>query len=184
MERTDDLTRESADTEASERTTADATDASDRVTVDTPVDEGPPVPDATDDIAPPSETTSRRWRDRLVPDRPRLFSLRSFALSVAATLAGLFVLGGLLPLGPVGRYLGLFLGAMVAALVTDESAYIEAGLAGAVAAGTGTLLNSLVLTLVGIGVPLVAAGAGAGALVALGGHYAGRDLRAGLTRDL
>jgi len=46
------------------------------------------------------------------------------------------------------------------------------------------LLGNVVLALVGAGAPLVTVGIGGGVLAAVLGHYFGRDLRVGLTREV
>lgn len=87
-------------------------------------------------------------------------------------------------LGPVGDLLGIVAGTFLSGVATSRRHYVESGLAGLVAGGTATLLGNLALSLVGVGLPLVAVGAAAGGLAGLVGHYFGRDLRDGLTRDL
>ena len=82
--------------------------------------------------------------------------------------------------------------AFAAGLVGSRSRYLEVGLAGAVAAGAAFLLGTLTSVFAPIagrvladyGVAIVGVGTGAGLLVALAGHYFGRDLRDGLTRDV
>jgi len=65
-----------------------------------------------------------------------------------------------------------------------DSRYAETFVAsGVVGAGLAVLTNPL-LTFTGVGLPLVAISTVATMLVALVGHYFGRDLRAGLTADV
>lgn len=136
-----------------------------------------------------------RLRDRL-PGLPSvsgsLFGPRRFLLALGLAVAGL-VVGGAVPfVGFVTRYVGLFVAAFGYGLVTDRSAYTEVGLAGAVAAAVTLLLGTLTTggfvlgaDLVGrYGVALTGVGVGLGLLVSVVGHYFGRDLRAGLTRDV
>jgi hypothetical protein len=120
------------------------------------------------------------------------FSPRSFLLVLVASLVGV-VAGGSIPIvGSIGRFLGLFAVAFATGLVGSRSRYLEVGLAGAVAAGAAFLLGTLtsvfapiaVQVLADYGVAIVGVGTGAGLLVALLGHYFGRDLRDGLTRDV
>jgi Na+/citrate or Na+/malate symporter len=58
------------------------------------------------------------------------------------------------------------------------------GLAGAVVGAILGVLGNLVLAVATLGVPVAATAAGAGAFAAVVGHYFGRDLRDGLTREL
>lgn len=120
------------------------------------------------------------------------FSVRSFLVVFAAALAGV-IAGGSVPIvGSIGRFLGLFAVAFVAGAVGSRSRYLEVGVAGALAAGVTFLLGTLtsvfapvaVRVLADYGVAIAGVGTGAGLLVALAGHYFGRDLRDGLTRDV
>jgi hypothetical protein len=113
-----------------------------------------------------------------------LFSLRAFLLLLVTSVAGMMLAGMVLPFGSVGGLLGIAAVAFGAGLVSERSRYVEAAAGGALASGVSWLLGNLVLTAVGPGVPLVAVGVGFGVLAALLGHYFGRDLRSGLTRDL
>jgi len=94
--------------------------------------------------------------------------------------------------GTLGSAAGLFAAAFLLGVVLSRRRYPEVGVAGAavgaVTAVTGTLTAAFlpigVDLLAEYGVGLAAVGGGVGLLVALGGHYLGRDLRAGLTRDV
>lgn len=123
----------------------------------------------------------------------RWFSLKSFALVVLVIGLGV-VLGGAIPLigGTIGPALGVLLGAFLVGLVFSARKYVEAGIAGA-AAGAGTAVTSVLgvgFLPIGLdylsewGLPLLAVGGGLGLLLALVGHYFGRDLRAGVTSDV
>lgn len=113
----------------------------------------------------------------------RVFSPRTFLLALAATGGGLLLVGSLLPLGTLGGVAGVLAGAFLFGLL--RRGYVETTVAGGVAAGVGTLLDVLVVSVLGgVGVPVAVLGVGAGAAAGLIGHYFGRDLRAGLTRDL
>jgi hypothetical protein len=90
----------------------------------------------------------------------------------------------LLPLGGLGGLIGVALAGFGLGLFPGATRYVELALAGVVAGGVGAFLDHLVLTVVGVGLPLVAFGALSGGLAALVGHYFGNDLRRGLTRDL
>jgi hypothetical protein len=133
---------------------------------------------------------------RLLPSRPRplrgSFSVRSFLIVLALSIAGV-VAGGSIPLvGSIGQFLGLFLVAFVVGAVGSRRRYLEVGLAGAVAAGLAFVLGTLtsvfapvaVQVLADYGVAIVGVGTGAGLLASLAGHYFGRDLRDGLTREV
>jgi hypothetical protein len=121
-------------------------------------------------------------RRRLVAPFSGLFSIRSFGVLLAAALAALVVVPMVLPGGPLAGFVGLALVGFLAALARPGRRYLELALAGAVAAGGATVLDHLVLTALGAGVPLVFLGVGGGAAAAVVGHYLGRDLRDGLTR--
>jgi hypothetical protein len=81
--------------------------------------------------------------------------------------------------------LGVFVATFVFGLILSERCYAEAALAGGIAVGASTLLDfAVVAFLGGFGVPLAAIGAAIGAGFGALGNYFGRDLRAGLARDL
>ncbi|NHN47029.1 DUF456 domain-containing protein [Halostella sp. JP-L12] len=111
----------------------------------------------------------------------RWFSPRFFLLS-AVLLAVALVGGSTVPV--FGRPLGLFVVAFALGLVSEERRYAEVGLAGVAVGGVGSLLRNAVLTLTGVGLPLVVVSAVIGGVAALAGVYFGRDLRDGLTREI
>jgi len=120
---------------------------------------------------------------RLTPTVP--LSLRAFvvalALGVAAMAGGTFV-----PF-PGARFGLLFAGTFGYGVAASASRYVECALAGSLAAGLGFVLSvvlggTLLPVLAGYGVELAGVGVTTGGLVALAGHYFGRDLRAGWTR--
>lgn len=122
----------------------------------------------------------------------RAFSPKSFAVVLCLSLAGLLV-GGAIPLvGFVGRFLGLFAVGFAVGLTASRRRYLEVGLAGALASGLAFVLSTLTAAfapfavdfLAKHGVAVAGMGAGAGLLASLAGHYFGRDLRDGLTRDV
>jgi len=123
----------------------------------------------------------------------RWFSAKSFGVAVLALGVCVF-LGGLIPLigGTIGNALGVFLGAFLLGLVFSARNYVETGLAGAGIGAASAALSVLSVGFLPIGIdylgqwglPLLAVGGGAGLLLALVGHYFGRDLRAGLTADI
>jgi hypothetical protein len=113
-----------------------------------------------------------------------LFSARAFLVALALTAVGV-VLGGFVPiLGAVLRYVGVFGATFALGAASDRRHYLEAGLAGALVPTAGTLLEYFALTIAGVGLPVIAIAAGIGLLAGLAGHYFGRDLRDGLTREL
>jgi len=139
-----------------------------------------------------STASSGGLRDRLPTPSGTLFSPRRFLVALALAVGGL-VVGGAVPfVGIVTRYVGLFAATFGYGLVRADSAYTEVSAAGAVAAAVTLLLGTLstggfVLgaDLVGqYGVALTGVGVGIGLLVALVGHYFGRDLREGLTQNV
>lgn len=110
---------------------------------------------------------------------------RSVLLSVGVVLVSMIGFALLLPLGNLGGMLGIAVGSFLLGLLGGESRYLELGLSGAVAAAVSTVLGQLFLSAVaGLAVPLFAVGAGGGLAAAVLGHYFGRDLRSGLTRDV
>ncbi|MFC6834954.1 hypothetical protein [Halomarina ordinaria] len=124
-------------------------------------------------------------RERLGGRLKRVFSLRYFVVALALALGGLFLVGTFLPFVPAVGLLGVFLATFGLGLVSARRHYTEVAVAGAVAATASVLADFFVFAVIGdSGATLAAAGAGAGALVAVLGHYFGRDLRAGLTEDL
>jgi phage-related tail protein len=113
-----------------------------------------------------------------------VFSVRAFLVALALTAVGV-VLGGFVPLlGAVLRYVGVFAATFALGAASERRHYLEAGLAGALVPTAGTLLEYFALTVAGVGIPVIAIAAGVGLLAGLAGHYFGRDLRDGLTREL
>jgi hypothetical protein len=114
------------------------------------------------------------------------FSPRAF-LGVLVGLAVLAAIGrSVVPfVSGLGGIAGAFVGAFLVGLLSGEARYVETGVAaallGAVSAVPGVMafgfgLNSLA--------KIAAVGAGIGLVVALVGVYFGRDLRAGVTKDV
>jgi hypothetical protein len=121
-----------------------------------------------------------------------LFSPRLFLVALLLSLVAV-VAGGAVPIvGVVGRLVGLFVVAFAIGAVASDRHYLEVGLAGAVASGLGFVVSTLtsaffpfaVRLLSEYGIAIAGVGAGVGALAALAGHYFGRDLRDGLSREL
>ncbi|WP_144921290.1 hypothetical protein [Halorubrum salsamenti] len=123
----------------------------------------------------------------------RWFSGKAFLVALVAVALGVFA-GGAIPLigGTIGSAAGVFLATFLVGLVFSARRYVETGIAGA-AAGAGTGVTSVLgigFLPIGVdylqqwGLPLLAVGGGLGLVLALLGHYFGRDLRAGLTEDV
>jgi hypothetical protein len=132
-------------------------------------------------------TTERTQTDAVASSRARswfgsLFSTRWFGAAALASGVGVIAVGAI-PL-PFTGYLGVLLAGAVVGLATRERRYLEVATAGALAAGLATVFDALVLVALGVGVPLVTIAAFLGAVAGAVGHYAGRDVRHGLTREL
>ena len=113
-----------------------------------------------------------------------LFDTGAFLLGLVLSVVGLLVVGGLLPLGGLGGLVGMGLATFGYGLVSEEAHYLEMAVAGAAVGGAWSLLSNLVLALVGVGAPIIAFGLAGGAVAGALGHYFGRDLRDGLTREV
>ncbi|TKX58812.1 hypothetical protein EXE44_04515 [Halorubrum sp. SS7] len=123
----------------------------------------------------------------------RWFSAKAFGLALVTVAVGVFV-GGLIPLigGTIGTAGGVFLAAFLLGLVLSTRRYVETGIAGGAAGAASAVTSVLGVGFLPIGIdylsqwglPLVAVGGGVGLALALLGHYFGRDLRAGLSRDI
>jgi hypothetical protein len=109
---------------------------------------------------------------------------RDLAVSAVVALVGVLFLGGLFPFGLVGNLIGLLVAAFLYGTVASESKYVPMGLAGGAVGGGAAVLGNLTLTLLGPGIPLAAVGAVGGLFAGVVGHYFGRDLRDGLTREI
>jgi hypothetical protein len=132
----------------------------------------------------PDGTNRRGLRTRIADRAGGLFSPRRFIAALLLTVGGLFAASTFVPL-PGAGFLGVFGAAFAFGLVVEERRYAETALAGAIAASASALLDfAVVAVLGGFGVSLAALSGVLGAVVASVGVYFGRDLRAGLTRDL
>ncbi|ESS05209.1 MAG: hypothetical protein A07HB70_02249 [uncultured archaeon A07HB70] len=123
----------------------------------------------------------------LRPSVPRPGLPLSFrALAVALALGVAAMVGGTFAPVPGARFGLLFAGTFLYGVTSAASRYVECALAGLLAAGLGFVLSvvlggALLPVLTGYGVELAGVGVTTGGLVALVGHYFGRDLRAGWT---
>lgn len=122
--------------------------------------------------------------DRIRSRLGSLFATRAFGVGAISAAVGVFAVGGLLPLGGVGDLLGIASGTFGYGLLASESHYLEVGAAGALVGGVWAFLGHMLLTLLGVGAPVVAVGLVGGAIAGVLGHYFGRDLRHGLTREM
>lgn len=112
------------------------------------------------------------------------FSLRALIVSVVA-IGACMTLGGLVPIIPYTGLLGIPLGAFLHGLFDSHRRYIETAIAGGVLSGVAVVSSLLPQLIAGLnGARLFAVSAGIGIVVAVLGHYFGRDLRAGLQREL
>ncbi len=120
----------------------------------------------------------------LTPDVP---SARSFLLALVVVIGGMLA-GSAVPLvGSIAGVAGIFLGAFVLGLASGQRRYLPVAVAGAAAAVvsimSGAFVRFALLSDLGL-TQFAAVGATTGILVAVLGHYFGRDLRDGLTRDV
>lgn len=147
--------------------------------------QAPPASDATR-----TSRTTRQTQEEPGWLRSRLgkhFSLPGFLAAIVLSTVGLLAVGAI-PLfgilGIVANLLGVTVGTFVLGLASGEKRYVESGLGGGTVGLVAALLPHLPFGILGLGlVPLaigLLGGAGAGVL----GHYLGRDLRDGLTREI
>lgn len=112
------------------------------------------------------------------------FSIRALIVAFVA-IGGGMTLGSLVPVIPFTAVAGIPAGAFLHGLLDRERRYAETAIAGALLAGLAVVTSLLPQVLAGLdGTRLFAIAAGVGLVLSLVGHYFGRDLRAGLTRDL
>ncbi|WP_246998550.1 DUF456 domain-containing protein [Halosolutus gelatinilyticus] len=134
--------------------------------------------------AAPDASSSRL--SRLAPGLSpgRYFSPKAFLALVLALGAGLVVGGMTVPIGGVGRIVGMFAVAFLAGLVSSRRRYLEVTVAGGSIGVASALANYAMFMLAGSGRTVIAVGAAIGLLSCVGGYYFGRDLRNGLARDV
>lgn len=122
----------------------------------------------------------------------RAFSLKALVGAIVALGAG-SVIGGFVPIvGSLGRVVGILAAAFVLGLGFSRRRYFEVGIGGAVVGVGSALLGLVSASVLPVGMHVLqeyglgfgAVGAALGVLLALVGHYFGRDLRAGLTQDI
>jgi len=112
----------------------------------------------------------------------RWFDPGTFLVSAVLLTVGLVGGGATIPF--FGRAIGMFAVAFAVGLASSERRYAEVGLAGIAVGGGVSLLRNALLTLAGVGVPLIAISAVVGGVAGILGVYFGRDLRDGLTREI
>lgn len=139
---------------------------------------------ATETRTPQSESTRTRIRRTV----NRVFSPKAYLLVLVTAAIGFVVGQGLIPLPVASGFaglLGITMAGFLVGLTGGPRRYLEAATAGATAAGMASLLDFFTLAVIGgLGLPLIVIGTIAGALGATVGLYFGRDLHAGLTREL
>lgn len=115
----------------------------------------------------------------------RLFSPRTFLFALGLSVGGMALAVFVLVLGGLAPLLGAVLAGFLLGLLRDRRAYLEVAFAGAGTAAVVAVTQELfVAALGGLGAEIAVVSGGAGLLAAVAGHYFGRDLRAGLTRDV
>ena len=124
-------------------------------------------------------------RERVGGRAKRLFSPRAFLVALLLSVVGLVGTSALIPLLPGAGLPGVFLATFLFGLAAERRHYLETVVAGGATVGASALLDfAVVAALGGIGVPLAAVAGGVGAVIGAVGHYFGRDLRDGLTREI
>lgn len=125
-------------------------------------------------------------RDRIRGRVGSIVSTTGLLTGTVLSLVGIYLVGNLPLAGavPFVGLLGIPLGTLVHGAFGEDSRYIEAALAGALAGGGAVLLSNLLFVVLGLGLGMAGVAAGVGALAGALGHYFGRDLRDGLTRDI
>ncbi|WP_254840614.1 hypothetical protein [Natronomonas marina] len=114
----------------------------------------------------------------------RVFSPRAFLAALLLSVGGLVAANAVVPL-PGAGLVGVFAATFLFGLVAERRRYLETAVAGGVSFGASTLVGyAVVAALGGFGVPLAAVAGGVGCAVGALGHYFGRDLRDGLTREV
>ncbi|MDS0259668.1 hypothetical protein NDI56_09720 [Haloarcula sp. S1CR25-12] len=112
------------------------------------------------------------------------FSVRALLVAFGAIGIGM-TLGSLIPIVPFTAFAGIPVGSFLHGLLDSERRYAETAVAGGLLSGLAVVTSLLPMLLAGLdGTRLFVIAAAAGMVLAVLGHYFGRDLRDGLTRDL
>lgn len=165
---------------------------SDEEVLDEIVDEEAVSDERVGESDPGGETVGSHDDDSLTSRIGAVFSLRSFVLSAALIAVGV-VGGGAIPIvGTLGSLGGLFVAAFVVGLVASERRYLETATAGGLIVGASFALSLLSTGVLPVGMRFFreyglafgGVGVGIGVLLAVAGHYFGRDLRDGLTQEI
>ena len=152
--------------ERSRETDSDDTAATSAEQTDSGVDVLDDAPESDDDTSAP------------------IVSLRALVVAFVAVGLGM-TLGSLVPVIPFTALAGVPVGAFLHGLLDRHRRYVESALAGGALAGVAVVTSLLPQLLAGLnGTRLFAIAAAVGGVLAVVGHYFGRDLRDGLTRDL
>ena len=149
-------------------------------------DAAPGAGDATAETGGPGLLS--RLRPSGVPNPlAALPSGRSVLLTFGVVVLSVLLASSVPLLSVVGAPLGIFAGAFALGLASGTRRYVEFALGGALVSGLGAFQGSLfrvaVLSNVGFA-PVFAVAGGLGLVIALLGHYFGRDLRNGLTASV
>jgi Zn-dependent protease len=135
-----------------------------------------------------SERETTTGDGRLRGAAGRVVSKQSLAVALVLSVLGSLVVGYLVPLpfglDSIATLLGVFVAAFAHGATSSQRHYTEAALAGGMVSGGAALLGTLVLAALGIGLPVVVLGALGGLIAGAAGHYLGRDVRDGLTREI
>ncbi|MEF8977093.1 MAG: hypothetical protein V5A21_12775 [Halapricum sp.] len=139
-----------------------------------------------DDTGATDTDTTGGLRGRLRRRVGSIFSIGTFGIALVLTLVLAFVVGGIVPFVPdnISGLVGVFLGGFALGTVSSDRHYLEVGTAALMTGALIVLLSNFMVAVFGPGAPLVAFGAGTSGVAGVLGYYFGRDLRAGLTRDL
>ncbi|MFT4965152.1 MAG: hypothetical protein ACI9PP_002443 [Halobacteriales archaeon] len=178
-DRTDERTRER------ERSEGDLVEDHDDFTDFQDLDKGHTGQKASEELHSVDESTKPGDESGIRSRLSRLFSPQGFLLRAGAMVAGV-VGAGFVPLLPatLGAFLGILMAGFGIGLFESEQSYLETGSAGLLLGAVAALLNNLTLTFFGGGAALVLIGALGGLIGALLGLYFGRDLRAGLSKEI
>lgn len=167
-----------------ERSGSDGTSPLDGVSsTDTGSDVGSEFDPVDRTTATEDATVTDRVRAQVGSPSGGLFSVPLFALVLLLSAAAMVLAGAVLPTAGAG-YVGITAVGLLVGLADERRRYLELLVAGGTVAALKTVVGNLLLTTLGVGVPLALAGAVGGGLAAAVGHYLGRDLRDGLTREL
>ncbi|WP_324664042.1 hypothetical protein [Haloarcula sediminis] len=140
--------------------------------------------DADADSAASTVTDTGSLTDEAEESGGSYVSVRALVVAFVA-IGGGMTLGSLIPMVPFTAFAGIPVGSFLHGLLDRERRYVETAVAGGLLAGLSVVTSLLPQLLAGLdGTRLFAIAAAVGLVLSLVGHYFGRDLRAGLTREL